>query len=83
MGGDPIMNESSVIKMEDDVNEILDKVGLLEFFWKFTGFSESISMQVAKTWDKGRVKVDDLDFKILKRLIAEASGLPLDGEVIC
>eukprot|EP01018_Ginkgo_biloba_P021373 Gb_24038 [translate_table: standard] len=80
IGGDPVMTEPSVIKMDDDVKEILDNAGLLEFFWKFTGFSESISLQVAETWDEGRVKVDGLDFKILERLIAETSGLPLDGK---
>eukprot|EP01018_Ginkgo_biloba_P017735 Gb_08968 [translate_table: standard] len=69
--------------MDDDVKEILDKAGLLEFFLKFTSFSESISLQAAETWDEGRVKVDELDFTISERLIAEVSGLPLDGEVIC
>eukprot|EP01018_Ginkgo_biloba_P040074 Gb_10375 [translate_table: standard] len=67
MGGDPVMTELSVIKMDNDVKEILDKAGLLEFFRKFTGFSESISLQVVETWDEGRVKVDSLDFMISER----------------
>eukprot|EP01018_Ginkgo_biloba_P031408 Gb_10263 [translate_table: standard] len=36
MGGDPLITESSFVKMDDDIKEILDKVGLLEFFQKFT-----------------------------------------------
>eukprot|EP01018_Ginkgo_biloba_P020414 Gb_11856 [translate_table: standard] len=34
MGGDPLVTESSVLKMDDDVKEILDKASLLEFFRK-------------------------------------------------
>eukprot|EP01018_Ginkgo_biloba_P038087 Gb_28838 [translate_table: standard] len=76
MGGDPVVTEP-------DVKELLDKAGLLDFFQKFSGFSESISMWIAESWDEGRVKVDSVAFTISKQLIAEASGLPADGEVIC
>eukprot|EP01018_Ginkgo_biloba_P013399 Gb_10421 [translate_table: standard] len=72
-----------VMKMEDNVKELLDKAGLLDFFKNFFDFSKSLSLQVAKRWDEGRVKVDGLVFTILEQLIAEASGLPIDGEVIC
>eukprot|EP01018_Ginkgo_biloba_P039011 Gb_11876 [translate_table: standard] len=82
MGGDPLVTEPSAIRMDDDVKEILEKAGLLEFFRKFIGFNESISRQVAESWDEGKVKVDGLVFMISEDLIAEASDLPLEGEVI-
>eukprot|EP01018_Ginkgo_biloba_P040070 Gb_10384 [translate_table: standard] len=82
MGGDPLITEPSVIKIDDDVKEILEKAGLLDFFRKFTGFNESISRQVAESWDEGKVKVDGLVFTILKDFITEASGLSLEGEII-
>eukprot|EP01018_Ginkgo_biloba_P030888 Gb_28124 [translate_table: standard] len=39
MGGDPVITESSVLSMEEDVRVILDDSGLLPFFKKFTGHS--------------------------------------------
>eukprot|EP01018_Ginkgo_biloba_P038587 Gb_30224 [translate_table: standard] len=44
MGGDSVMTKPSVLRMEDDVKELLDKAGILDFFQKFIGFSESISL---------------------------------------
>eukprot|EP01018_Ginkgo_biloba_P011985 Gb_15585 [translate_table: standard] len=83
MGGDPVMTEPTVLKMEEDMKALLEKAGPLDFFQNFTGFSESISLQVVNTWDEGRVKVDDLDFIISEHLISKVLGLPMEGEVVC
>eukprot|EP01018_Ginkgo_biloba_P030450 Gb_22959 [translate_table: standard] len=81
MGGDPVMTEPTVLKMEEDMKGLLEKASLLDFFRKFTGFSESISLQVVDSWDEGRVKVDGLKFTISEHLISEVSVLPMEGEV--
>eukprot|EP01018_Ginkgo_biloba_P016652 Gb_17438 [translate_table: standard] len=82
MGGDPLVTEPAVIKMDDEVKEILEKAGLMDFFRKFAGFNESISRKVAESWNEGNVKVDGLAFTIFEGLIAEVSRLPLEGKVI-
>eukprot|EP01018_Ginkgo_biloba_P024051 Gb_01985 [translate_table: standard] len=56
MGGDPITTEPLVLKVDEEVREILEKAGLIAFFRKFLGFSESISIQVAESWDEGKVE---------------------------
>jgi len=83
MEGDPVTTEPTVLQMEVDVKALLEKKGLLDFFRKFSGFSESISLQVADYWEEGRVKVNGLEFTISEGLISEVSGLPLEGEVVC
>jgi len=83
MGGDPVVTEPAVLKMDDKVKELFDKAGLLDFFRKFSSFSNSLSLQVVESWDEGRVKVDDLVFTISEQRITEVSSLPADGEVIC
>eukprot|EP01018_Ginkgo_biloba_P034576 Gb_40371 [translate_table: standard] len=42
-------------KWDEEVKEILEKVGLLAFIRKFFDFSESNSIQVTKSWDEGKV----------------------------
>eukprot|EP01018_Ginkgo_biloba_P038840 Gb_25717 [translate_table: standard] len=46
------------------------------------GFNESLSRQVAETWDEGKVTVDGLEFIILEDLITEVSSLSKEGEII-
>eukprot|EP01018_Ginkgo_biloba_P025388 Gb_18449 [translate_table: standard] len=82
MGGDPLVTEFVVIKMDDEVKEIVEKAGVMDFFRKFIRFNVSISWQVVESWNEGNVKVDGLAFMISKGLITKVSGLPLDGEVI-
>eukprot|EP01018_Ginkgo_biloba_P004627 Gb_18352 [translate_table: standard] len=43
---------------------------------------ESVSIQVAETWEEEKVMVDGLTFTISNHLIAEVSGMPLEGAMI-
>eukprot|EP01018_Ginkgo_biloba_P023599 Gb_28164 [translate_table: standard] len=49
MGGDPVVTEPSVLKMEDDVKELHEKAGLLDFFQKFTGIARE---SLPTPWDR-------------------------------
>ena len=66
MGGDLVTIEPTVLKVDEDVKDLLEKASLLEFFRKFLCFNESISVQVAETWEEGRVIVNGLKFSILE-----------------
>eukprot|EP01018_Ginkgo_biloba_P002354 Gb_35992 [translate_table: standard] len=80
MGGDPITTEPPMLKVDEEVRDILEKAGLLSFFRKFSGFSESIYIQVVETWEDGKVAVNGLAFTISDQLITEVSIFPLEGE---
>eukprot|EP01018_Ginkgo_biloba_P001746 Gb_10257 [translate_table: standard] len=44
---------------------------------------ESAELQVAKTWDEGKVIVDGLEFIISEDLITEVSSLSKEGNIVC
>eukprot|EP01018_Ginkgo_biloba_P015359 Gb_24384 [translate_table: standard] len=82
LGGDPVITESAVLSMEEDVRVILEDSGLLPFFKKFTGHSEAITKQFVESWKNDRVTINGLDIDVNEGLIAEVTGLPNDGELV-
>eukprot|EP01018_Ginkgo_biloba_P009480 Gb_04487 [translate_table: standard] len=80
MGGGPVITESSVLSMEEDVRVILEDSGLLPFFKKFIGHSEAIIKQFVDSWKNRRVTINGLDIDVNEGLIAEFNskryGLP-------
>eukprot|EP01018_Ginkgo_biloba_P008078 Gb_11350 [translate_table: standard] len=80
--GDPVITESTVLSMEEDVRVILEDSGLLPFFKKFTGHNEAITKQFMESWKNGRVTINGLDIDINEGLIVEVACLPNDGELI-
>eukprot|EP01018_Ginkgo_biloba_P032039 Gb_30895 [translate_table: standard] len=82
MGGEPVITEPSVLIVDEDVRVILEEAGLLSFFKKFSGHSDSITSQFVESWKSGRVSVNGVDIEVSATLIAEVSGLPNDGEAI-
>eukprot|EP01018_Ginkgo_biloba_P021014 Gb_37073 [translate_table: standard] len=75
MGGDPVTTKPIVLKVDEEVRDILDRAGLLSFFRKLSGFNEDISLQVVETWNDEKVTVNGLDFIITEQLIADVSGV--------
>eukprot|EP01018_Ginkgo_biloba_P035673 Gb_06925 [translate_table: standard] len=65
MGGDPVTTEPLMFKVDEEVRDILEKVGLLAFFRKLYGFTESISTQVVESWEERKVVAEQLT-KFLK-----------------
>ncbi|WP_206637244.1 hypothetical protein, partial [Mesorhizobium sp. M6A.T.Cr.TU.017.01.1.1] len=82
MGGDPVTIEPHVLKVDEEVRDILEKARLLSFFRKFFKFSECIFVQITEVWEDGKVVVNGLTFTILDHLIAKVFGLLLEGPVI-
>eukprot|EP01018_Ginkgo_biloba_P024014 Gb_26078 [translate_table: standard] len=82
MGGEPVTTEPIVLVVDEEVRNILEEAGLLAFFKKFRGHSESITNQFVNTWKDGRVVIDKIKILVNATLIAEVPGLPNDGKVI-
>eukprot|EP01018_Ginkgo_biloba_P000131 Gb_34442 [translate_table: standard] len=82
MGEDPITIERVVLKVDEEVRDILDRAGLLMFFQNKIGFNEDISLQVVKTWNDGKVTVNGLAFIIMEHLIIDVLVLPREGKII-
>eukprot|EP01018_Ginkgo_biloba_P020764 Gb_07279 [translate_table: standard] len=82
MGGDPVTTEPVVLVVDEEVRKILEEAGFLTFFNKFKGNSDGVTRQFIDSWKEGRVSVDKSEFLVSASLIAEASGLPNESEVI-
>eukprot|EP01018_Ginkgo_biloba_P009172 Gb_23349 [translate_table: standard] len=82
MGGKPVTIQPSVLIVDEDVRSILEEAGILSFFKKFSGHSESITNQFIESWKDGRVMVSGTEITINEALIADVSGLPNEGEVV-
>eukprot|EP01018_Ginkgo_biloba_P026278 Gb_21957 [translate_table: standard] len=80
MGGEPVTTAPSVLIVDEDVRNILKEAGLLSFFKKFLGHSESITKQFIESWKDGRVVVSGTEITVNEALIADVSGLPNEGK---
>eukprot|EP01018_Ginkgo_biloba_P023728 Gb_39469 [translate_table: standard] len=82
------MTEPTVLKMEEDVKALLEKASLLDFFQKFIGFSESISLQVSsiarenlpKPWDRMAIQV--MKYLSLEALSLKGNLLRVSGTLV-
>eukprot|EP01018_Ginkgo_biloba_P005757 Gb_20034 [translate_table: standard] len=82
MGGEPVTTEPSVLKIDEDVRNILEEAGLLSFFKKISRHSQNITNQLVESWKDGRVVINGLEFVVSEVLIVEVSGLPNEGEAV-
>eukprot|EP01018_Ginkgo_biloba_P013977 Gb_31793 [translate_table: standard] len=82
MGGDHVTIEPTILKIDKEVRSILEEAGLLPFFKKFSGHSDSITNQIVESWKDGRVSVNGLEILINEVLLVDVSALPCEGEVI-
>jgi hypothetical protein len=60
--------------------EKYEQVGWVPFLEKFRGHREGIYISFAQTYDGESVQFRDINLTITEAIIAEATGLPMDGE---
>eukprot|EP01018_Ginkgo_biloba_P035812 Gb_01044 [translate_table: standard] len=82
LGDEPVITESSLLSVEEDVRVILEETGLLLFFNKFSGHSDVITRQFVDSWKNGRVTINGLDIEVNEGLITEVTGLLKDREAV-
>lgn len=62
------------------IREILQQAGWLQFLEKFSGFHKEVTKTFARSFNGAEVEVGDIKFTVTKAFIAEATGLPRQGE---
>ena len=54
--------------------------GWFQFFNRFNGHDDDVSLQFAKTFDGSQAQVGNLTLLVSDQLISKATGLPMEGE---
>ena len=54
--------------------------GWFQFFNRFNGYDDKVSLCFAKTFDGNQAQIGDLTLLVFDQLISKATGLPMEGE---
>ena len=57
----------------------LEKGGVANFFEKLHGSDPEITNSMVNSWNKGKVKVNGVYFQITEEVVAEVTGMPMEG----
>ena len=57
----------------------LEKGGVTNFLEKLHGFDPEITNNMVKSWNNGKVKVNGVYFQITEEVVAEVTGIPVEG----
>ena len=63
-----------------DCAKLFLEAGWLSFFERIEGYHSEVSYKFAQCLDKDMVTFDTLKFKLTRELLAEAIGIPDEGE---
>lgn len=66
-------------KNKDKVWRKLVKGGVANFFEKLHGFDPEVTNSMVNSWNNGRVKVNKVSFQITEEVVAEVTGIPMEG----
>ena len=73
-------SDMSWVEIVPDRGRLFLEVGWLRFFEKIDGYHTEVSYKFAQCLDKYIVTFDTLKFELTRELIAEATGIPDEGE---
>ena len=57
----------------------LEKGGVANFVEKLHGFDPEVTNSMVNSWNNGRVKVNGVSFQITEEVVAEVTGIPMEG----
>lgn len=55
------------------------KGGVAIFFEKLHGFDPKVTNSMVNSWNNGKVKVNGVSFQITEEVVAEVTGIPMEG----
>jgi hypothetical protein len=73
-------NGSQVLLSHDDIVDDLVHFGWIKFIQSFEGFNLEVAQAFAKTFDRTKAKVGDIQLQVSEESIAEATGLSQEGD---
>ena len=60
--------------------ELFAAYGWFQFFNRFSGYDDEVSLQFSKTFDGDRAQVRDIVLVVSEQSISHATGLPMEGK---
>ncbi len=57
----------------------MEKGRVANFFEKLHGFDREVTNNMVNSWNNGKVKVNGVSFQITKEVVAEVTGIPMEG----
>ena len=73
------VGEAQKWKNKGKVWKELEKGGVTNFLEKLHGFDPAVTNNMVNSWNNGKVKVNGTYFQITEEVVAEVTGLPMEG----
>lgn len=74
--------EPETLQVDDDVELTQQSMGFLRLLNLYDGHNQNLAIEVAKSWNEGRVHAFGVDLKISEKLIRKVSSLKMECDFV-